>query len=322
MDLRLPIGTETRESYIDELDAPMNEVSNGKKDAGEDLASTVLYEVIDQHIAKITLNRPHRRNAIRTPEMNELLAGAFNRAQDDDEIKVVILAGAGKDFCSGEDTKKMPVEAFGLKKGGRLGQSKRMRGIRKLMNTTLEGTIWGDKIVIVAAQGAVLGQGFAFAMTADILILSDDAYLARVQSRIGFAGFETQLPMTLLRLGLNRGMEVLLTGRKIRAQELKEWGVANSVVPIEKLEDESLRYARAVAAHSTDNLMLGKRALQQFLHGLGVSAFINFASVAHPLFSNVVWREDEFNFLKERDRLGSREASRQLNKVWEDLGFD
>jgi len=296
-------------------------MSNPAK-ASEDFSQTILYEIVDKHIARITLNRPHRKNAIVTPEMNEILSSAFTRAQDDDEVKVVILCGAGTDFCTGEDTRRMPIESFGLKKGGRLGQSKRMRGIRKLLNSTLEGTIWGDKIVIVAAQGAVLGQGFSFAMTADLLILSDDAYLARRQSRIGFAGFETQLPMTMLRLGLNRGMEVLLTGRKVTAQELKEWGVANSVVPRDRLENEALRFARAVAAHSTDNLMLGKRAMQQFLHGLGVGAFLNFATVAHPLFSNVVWRDDEINFLRERDRVGGREAIQNINKVWEDLGFE
>ncbi|SCW90579.1 enoyl-CoA hydratase [Sphingobium faniae] len=288
----------------------------------EDFSNTILYEVIDGNIARITLNRPHRKNAIMTPDMNDMLVEAFNRAQDDDEIKVVILAGAGSDFCSGEDTRKVPVEAFGLKKGGRLGQSKRMRGIRKLLDSTLDGTIWGDKVVILAGQGAILGQGFSFAMTADLLILSDDAYVARRQSRIGFAHFETQMPMTLLRLGLNRGMEILLTGRKMTAQELKDWGVANSVVPREKLEDEALRYARAVAAHSTDNLMLGKRALQQYYHGLGVGAFINFATVAHPLFSNMVWRDDENNFLRERNRVGGKQAMKNLNKVWEDLGFE
>lgn len=287
----------------------------------EDLSQSILYDVIDDHIARITLNRPHRKNAIMTPDMNEMLAAALAQAQDDDEIKVVILAGNGSDFCSGEDTRKMPVEAFGLKKGGRLGQSRRMRGIRKLLDSTLNGTLWGDKVVIVAAQGAVLGQGFSFAMTADLLILSDDAYVARRQSRIGFAGFETQLPMTLLRLGLNRGMEALLTGRTMSAQELKDWGVANSVVPRDKLEDEALRYARAVAAHSTDNLMLGKRALHQYLHGLGIGAFLNFATVAHPLFSNVVWRDGELNFLRERNELGGKAAMEKINKTWEDLGF-
>jgi len=288
----------------------------------EDLSSSILYEVVEGHICRITLNRPHRRNAILTPVMNQMLAEAFTRAQEDDAVKVIVLAGVGSDFCSGEDTQRMPVEAFGLKKGGRLGQSYRMRGIRKLLDSTLEHTLWGDKVVILAAQGAVLGQGFSFAMTADLLILSDDAYVARKQSRIGFAGFETQLPMTLMRLGLNRGMEALLTGRTMKAAELKEWGVASSVVPREKLEDEAMRYARAVAAHSTDNLMLGKRALQQYLHGVGMSAFQNFATVAHPLFTNMVWREDEMNFLRERDKVGGRQAMKNLNKVWEDLGFE
>jgi enoyl-CoA hydratase len=290
--------------------------------AAEDFSTSVLYEVIEPHIAQITLNRPHRRNAIVTPVMNELLLKFFEQAQDDDEIKVILLRGNGSDFCSGEDTRKMPIETFGLKKGKKLGQSKRMRGIRKLLSSTQQGTIWGDKIVILVGQGAVLGQAFSLAMAADLLILSDDAYLARRQSRIGFAAFDTQLPMALLRFGLNRGMEMLLTGKKVDAKQLYDWGIANSVVPREKLDDEALRYARAVAANSTDNLMLGKRALQQYLHGLGVGAYLNFGTVGHALFSNMVWRDDEMNFLKARDAAGGKSAMGTINKIWEDLGFE
>lgn len=281
----------------------------------------VLYETIESHIARITLNRPHRRNAILSPEMNIELAKKLERAEDDDAVKVILLCGAGTDFCAGEDTGKMPIESFGLKKGGRLPQSYRMRGIRKLLERTQAGLTWGDKVVVMACQGNVLGQGFAFAMQADILILAENAKVARRQSRIGFAGFETQLPLTLLRLGMNRGMEALLTGRTLSAQELKEWGVAASVVPPDRLMEEALRYARAIAAHSTDNLMLGKRALHQYLHGMGVGAFQSFATVAHPLFTNMVWRDDEINFLRERDRVGGKQAMQNLNKVWEDLGF-
>jgi enoyl-CoA hydratase len=291
-------------------------------DGEEDLSNSVLYEVVERHICKITLNRPHRKNAILTPGMNELLLKAFERAQDDDEVKVIVFGGVGSDFCSGEDTQRVPIEAFGLKKNSRLGQSKRMRGIRKLLESTLNGTLWGDKVLILAAQGTVLGQGFSFAMTADILVLSDDAYIARRQSRIGFAHFETQMPLTLMRLGLNRGMEILLTGRTMSAQELKDWGVANSVVSRENLEDEAMRYARAVAAQSTDGLMLGKRAFQQYLHGTGMGAFQNFATVAHPLFTNLVWRDDEANFLKMRNEHGGKDAMKKLNSIWEDLGFE
>jgi len=110
--------------------------------------------------------------------------------------------------------------------------------------------------------------------------------------------------MILMKLGLNRGMEVLLTGRTITTDELKDWGVANSVVPPEKLQDEALRYARAIALLPADGLMLGKRALHQYFHGVGVSAYQNFASVGHPLFTNIVWRDEEFNFLRERKQDG------------------
>src|SRR5690606_33863087 len=101
-----------------------------------------------------------------------------------------------------------------------------------------------DKVVIGACQGNVMGLGFHFAMSCDMLIVSDDAKFARRQARIGFAGFDAMLPVALMKMGMNRGMEVMLTGRTVTPDELKEWGVANSVVPRDKLEAEALRYAR------------------------------------------------------------------------------
>lgn len=307
----------------------MNDAANGAKPDGEvpvsddaDPDTLVLYEMVEPHICRISLNRPHRRNAMLTPEMNDVLLKRFEQAQDDDEVKVIILTGVGGNLCAGEDTARVPVEAFGMKKGGKLGQSRRMRGIRKMTRSTHDAMIWSDKVTIAACPGYVLGLGFTFAMTADLLILADDAVISRKQARIGLAGFELALPLTLMRLGLNRGMELLLTGRTVTPQELKDWGVANSVVPADKVQDEALRYARAVAALSTDGLLLGKRAYQQFLHGMGLSAFQNFASVGHPLFTNLVWRDDEVNFLRERDKEGGKQAMQRLNKIWDDLGFE
>ena len=288
----------------------------------EDLSNSILYEVVEDHICLITFNRPERRNAIVSPDMSEMLARYLEQAQDDDRVKVVVLRANGKDFCAGEDTRKVPVESFGLKKGSRLPQSIRMRQMRKTYASLQNGLIWGDKVVIAACQGNVMGLGFAYALSCDMLIAATDAKFARRQARIGLAAFDGQLPMALLKLGLNRGMEVQLTGRIVTADELREWGVANSVVAPEQLEAEAMRYARAVAALSTDGLMLGKRALQQHLHGLGVASYQNFASVAHPLFTNLVWRDDEFNFLRERNTLGNKGAWAALNKIFSDQGFD
>lgn len=293
-----------------------------KEIAQEDLSQAVLYEVVEDHICLITLNRPKRRNAIVTPDMNLMLAACLERAQDDDKVKVVVLKANGPDFCAGEDTRRVPAESFGLKKGARIPQSVRMREMRKTYESMQKGLIWGDKVVIAACQGNVMGLGFSYALACDMMVCADDATFARRQARIGFAAFDGQMPIALLKLGLNRGMEVLLTGRSLTAQELKDWGVANSVVPADRLEAEAMRYARAVAALSTDGLMLGKRALHQFLHGVGMAAYQNFASVGHPLFTNLVWREDEYNFLKERDADGNKEAWAKLNKPFSDNGFD
>lgn len=295
----------------------------GHEHEHEDLADTVLYEVVEDHICLITLNREDRRNAIAIPGMNDLLHDQLERAQDDDRVKVIILRANGPDFCSGEDTRKTPIESFGLKKGSRLPQSVRMRNMRRTYETLQRGMIWGDKVTIAACQGNVMGLGFSLALACDMLVCTDNSRFARRQSRIGFAAFDGQLPIAMLKMGLNRGMEILLTGRSISPAEMKDWGIANSVVPEDQLFDEAMRFARAVAALSTDGLMLGKRAMHQYLHGLGIAAFQNFASIGHPLFTNIVWREDEFNFLNERNKAGDNKTVwKKLNGIFKKLGFD
>jgi enoyl-CoA hydratase len=279
----------------------------------------VLYEVVERHVAQITLNRPSRRNAIAVPAMNDDLTAAIRTAEEDDDIKVIILTGAGTDFCSGEDVRQTPVEAAGLKKGSRLPQSVRMRSITR----NLEGDfLLSDKTVIAAVRGAALGMGFKLALESDLIIAADDAKFGRPASRIGLAGFDTFLPVVLLRLGINRGYEALITGRTIPAEELASWGVVSSVVPVDNLHDEALRYARAVANHSTDGLMLGRKALQMFWSMLGMAQWNAFAQVAHPLFTNLVWRDDESNFLKERKAADNAStALKEVYRRWEDLGF-
>ena len=281
---------------------------------------SVLYEVLERHIARITLNRPERRNAIQFPEMNHRLMEAVERAEDDDDIKVVILTGAGDHFCAGEDVRKTPVETFGLEKGKRLPQSYRIRGITKNLE---DDFMLSDKTVVAAVRGAALGLGFKLALECDLIVATDDATFGRPQTRIGLAGFDMFLPVLLLRLGINRGYEALITGRTLTARELGEWGVLASVVPGSELEDESLRYARAVANHSTDGLMLGRKAMQMFWSMMGMAQWNAFCEVAHPLFTNLVWREDEANLYKERQSAGSASAAlKAVYRRWEDLGFE
>jgi enoyl-CoA hydratase/carnithine racemase len=315
----------------------------------------VLYEVVDPHVARITLNRPHRRNAILTPVMNRELKAKIRQAEDDDEVKVIVLAGAGEDFCAGEDIARVPVETFGMRRDPpagetsgtgsppagtpqtgtpqagtpdagtrrkRLPQSPRIHGIQELQENSW-ALLKCDKVVIASVQGGALGLGFNLALCCDLIVASDDATFARRQTRIGFAAFDMLLPVVLLKLGINRGYEIILTGRKVTAADLAAWGVVSSVVPVDGLADEALRYARAVALHSTDGLMIGRQAKKLFWDMMGISQWNDFVNIGHPLFTNLVWREDETNLLKERERTGNaREALDAVHRRWEELGFD
>jgi enoyl-CoA hydratase len=287
----------------------------------EDPETWVLYEKLEDGIARITLNRPHRRNAILSPDMHFVLADRLATAHEDDEIKVIILAGTGSDFCSGDDVRRMPVERAGLKKGAKLPQTQRIRNAVRL-DENLRNLLYSSKTVIAACQGAVIGAGLNLALAADLLVVTDTAYFARPQARIGFAGFSTALPLVLLKMGINRGYEAMITGRKVSARELHDWGVANSVVPKVQLADEALRYAKGVASHSADGLMIGKHGLQMFWELMGMSTYGSFVKLAHPLFTNLVWRDDEFNFFRERNKRGAKEALAELNRRWKDLGFE
>ena len=289
---------------------------------GRDPDELVLYDMVEDHIARITLNRPEKRNAIIAPVMQELLVDHVRRAEDDDRVKVIILAGAGDHFCAGEDMRRLPIEDFGLKKGERLGQSPRMRGATKLHKNLDRLLLFSDKTTVVACQGATVGAGLHMALTADFVIAGESAYFGRPKARLGFAAFNTMLPVFMNKFGVNRAYDMLITGRTIDAKKLEDWGVAASVVPDDQLQDEALRYARAVSMHSTDGLMLGRKAMQMYWSSAGMGTWEAFMNVAHPLFTNTVWRDDEVNFLRERGRKGHMTAMADLKERWAELGFE
>jgi enoyl-CoA hydratase/carnithine racemase len=299
-------------------------MTEGRGGPGDDLEldeDWVLYDVVEPHIARVTINRPDRRNAIVSPDMHELFADRLRRATDDDAVKVIILAGAGSDFCSGDDVRRLPVERAGLTRGQKLPQTARILNARRL-HQSLGNWLECPKTVIAACQGAVVGAGLNLALAADLLVASDDAFFARPQARIGFAGFSTAAPLVLLKLGVNRGYEMLITGRRVPAEQLREWGVVNSVVPADQLADEALRYARAIAHHSADGLMIGKMSLISFWHAVGMAQFGDWVEMAHPVFTNMVWRDDEFNFFRERNERGGKGALDELKRRYAEWGFD
>jgi enoyl-CoA hydratase len=285
--------------------------------SAEQIDNLVLYDKVDEHIAVITLNRPERLNAFLAPDSFLELRRKVERAEDDDEIKVIVLCGKGKAFSAGVDLRKTPIEDAGLKPGDRLPQSRRMR----MASFGAPDLLKCDKTVIAAVNGTCIAAGFHFAISCDLIVAGEDAKFGEPESRIGFAGFSPAWPMMALKLGVNRARAMLLTGRLATAQQMEQWGVVDSVVPPEQLMDEAMRYARMVAWHSTDNLMLGRRSMQLFYDVLGLPAYDTWTSIAHPLFTNVVWRDDEFNFMRERNKDGLKGALSEMRRQWAEMGF-
>ncbi len=285
----------------------------------ENVDQLVLYEKIDKHIALITLNRPERLNAMLAPYSFQELGRKMAMGQDDDEIKVIILTGAGRAFSAGVDLRRTPIEAAGLRPGQRLPQSLRMH--RPGGGGERANILNSDKTTIAAVNGDAVAAGFHVVMQCDLVVASETARMGEPEARIGFAGFTPDMVMMLLKMGINRGREAILTGRMMPAKELHEWGIVNSVVPQDEVMDEALRYAKMVAWHSTDNLMLGRRSMRLFWDLMGVPAYNTWSSIAHPLFTNVVWRDDEFNFLRERNKSGLRGAFDEMRRQWTDMGF-
>ncbi|MDI1288335.1 MAG: enoyl-CoA hydratase/isomerase family protein [bacterium] len=283
----------------------------------QEIDDLVLYEKVDRHIAVITLNRPEKANAFLAPYGFTELARKFKRAENDDEIKVIVLTGAGGNFCSGVDLRRTPVEAAGMRPGKRTPQSMRMR-----MESYEAPEVWTcDKTVIAAVDGACVAAGFHFMMGSDMVIAAEDARFGEPETRIGFAGFAMGWHLLVTKIGANKARELVLFGELKSAQQMYDWGVVNKIVPKGEVKDEAMRWAKAVAWHSTDNLMLGKRSMQFYYQLLGFDAYEKWVSVAHPMFTNVVWREDEFNFMRERNKLGMKGALNEMKKQWNDMGF-
>lgn len=254
----------------------------------------VLYEVSD-HVATITLNRPHRRNAI-SVRMLLLLSEHFAQADDDDDVRVIILTGAGKGFCSGLDIKDaMAGTGIGGTGGGGGGGS--LMQTRNLPTVILQEI---DTPVIAALNGAAAGYGLDLALGADIRLIAESAKLLPGFAKRGVvpeSGGTWYLPRLL---GWAKAAEISYLGRDLDAAEAERIGLVNRAVP----DDELLPLAREWAAEIAGNAPLAIRAMKRlFRHGQTE----DFASHSHhvllqtmQLFGTKDFQEGLASFMEQR----------------------
>ena len=204
----------------------------------------------------IRLNRPDRLNAID----DALIAGlheAIDAVEQDQSCRAVIVTGAGRGFCAGFDMKSGDYEGDPTSRplAALLAGQKRLSGIALRLHEL-------PKAVIAAVNGPAAGGGFALAVAADIRVASDTAVFLAANVKIGVSGGEMGLSWRLPRLiGLARATELLLTGRRMAADEACAAGLVSRVVSSDALLDEAIDIAEQVAANSSFSTWMTKELL-------------------------------------------------------------
>jgi enoyl-CoA hydratase len=269
---------------------------------------TLLYDTEDA-VATITLNRPERLNTI-VPPMPDELEAAVNEATRDEQVKVIVLRGAGRSFCAGFDfaggfhhwDSGMTTDgAWDPGKDFAMATSQAVGPVPKFMS------LWrSPKPVIAQVHGWCVGGGSDMALCADLIVASEDARIGTSYSRM-WGCYLTG--MWLYRLGLTKAKEYSLTGKPLSGVQAVEAGLINAAVPFERLEQEVRERARQLAAIPLSQLSAMKLIVNQAYENMGLASTQALGPILDGLMRNTP-EAKEFIELAEREGVGSVVARR------------
>ncbi len=210
-------------------------------------------------MATITLNRPERLNAL-TFEVYRELTDLFAALANETDVRVVVITGAGRAFCSGGDVHDIIGELFSRDVEGLLDFTRMtcalVRNIRAL-----------PKPVIASLNGTTAGAGACIALASDIRIASEDAKIAFLFVKVGLSGADMGAAYLLPRvIGLAKATELLYTGDFVSAAEAERIGLYNRVVPTDQLAETTSKLAQRLAKGPAFALAKTKEMLNRALH--------------------------------------------------------
>jgi len=198
-----------------------------------------LYEEID-NVARITLNRPDRLNAL-TFEVYAELRDTFAELNHNPDVRAVLITGQGRGFCAGGDVEE--IIGVLLKRG-----AKSVMEFARMTGALTRNICELRKPVIAALNGVTAGAGAAIALASDFRIAAEGIKLAFLFNQVGLAGADMGVAWLLPRiLGMARAMEILYLGGTITAERALEIGLVNRVVKRENLESEAMALAQSLA---------------------------------------------------------------------------
>ena len=210
----------------------------------------ILYDV-QAGVARVTLNRPEKRNAL-SPELIKALHDSLERSAVDPDVRVVLITGAGQDFCSGADLAGLDRTAEG-------GVLEHMRTARQLAETIL-AMRRHPRPIVAAVRGRALAGGCGIATGCDLILASESAQFGYPEVKIGFV---PAMVMAILRRSVSekRAFELIATGEIITSTQAHAVGMINRVYPDAEFDSSVKDYVAALASKSPSAVGLSKNLL-------------------------------------------------------------
>lgn len=223
------------------------------------MQSEVLLEERDEGVAILTLNRPDRLNAMNT-ELGDALRERLREAAADRTVRSVVLTGAGRAFCAGGDVGRMAADGEEPTYEEAIAHGDIRHGVSVLIHDM-------RKPVVAMVNGAAAGAGLSVAMACDIRIAAASARFGTAFMRIGYSGDYGGTWLLTQLVGTAKARELYFTAELLGAEEALRIGLVNRVVPDDQLREQTLAFARQLAAgpsvaygYMKDNLNLSQHA--------------------------------------------------------------
>jgi len=251
--------------------------------ANEDL---VLFEKRGR-VAVITINRPDARNA-QNGKLIYQLDDAYYRFAQDDDLAVAVLRGEGKSFSAGHDIGKgsdrgvsFPRRSLWWDHSDKQGVDNRFAREQELYLGLTRRWRELPKPTIAMVHGACIAGGLMLAWSCDFVVASPDAFFSDPVVAVGLPGMEYFIHPHIM--GSRRAKEFLFTGRRVYADEAKEFGMVNHVYPLDELEERTMELAETIARMPRLGLALAKQAVNRFEDAMGLDIAIDSVFGLHQL---------------------------------------
>jgi enoyl-CoA hydratase/carnithine racemase len=234
---------------------------------------------VDGRVATVTIDRPERKNPLTFDSYREL-TDTFHKLRHVEEIKAVVLTGAGENFCSGGDVHEIIGPLVKMREEGRMD---RLLEFTRLTGELVRSMRHCPQPIVAAIDGICAGAGAILAMASDLRLGTPRSRVAFLFTRVGLSGADMGACAILPRIiGQGRASELLYTGRFMAAEEAERWGFYNRIVPPESVHEEAAALARSIAQGPTFAHAVTKRQLHHEW-GLGVDEAIEAEAQAQAI---------------------------------------